>query len=390
MFEFNKQNVKKILLIITYTILLCFALINYKFVLNVIGYILKLLKPFIFGFCIAFILNIPLSKIENIIANIKKDSKRDKKKKVKTHNIDKSSKKVRAFSIILSLIIFIGIIFLTLFLVIPEFINTISILKENIPDAFNQAKEWTMNLMENNPNIIEKINEIKPDWSKVDASVTEFVKKAATGLIGFSIEFVVGVFSGIINFFMGIIFAVYMLSQKEKLLSQFKRLCMTCISDEKCQKLFKIGSITNDTFKRFFGGQFIEAMLLGVMCFIGMTIFKMPYALTISVLIGVTALIPVFGAFFGTGIGAILILAVDPAKAFWFIIYILVIQQIDGNLIYPKVVGDSVGLPAIWVMLAVLVGGNSLGIIGMLIGVPIASVIYKLIKERVNKDEKVK
>ena len=124
------------------------------------------------------------------------------------------------------------------------------------------------------------------------------------------------------------------------------------------------------------------------MCFIGMTIFKMPYALTISVLIGVTALIPVFGAFFGTGIGAILILAVDPAKAFWFVIYILVIQQIDGNLIYPKVVGDSVGLPAIWVMLAVLVGGNSLGIIGMLVGVPIASVIYKLIKEKVNKGEK--
>ena len=242
--------------------------------------------------------------------------------------------------------------------------------------------------MDSNPRILEKINEIKPDWNKVDASVTEFVKKAATGLIGFSIEFVVGVFSGLINFFMGIIFAVYMLSQKEKFLSQIKRICVTYISKEKCEKIFKIGSITNDTFKKFFGGQFIEAILLGVMCFIGMTIFKMPYALTISVLIGVTALIPVFGAFFGTGIGAILILAVDPVKAFWFIIYILVIQQIDGNLIYPKVVGDSVGLPAIWVMLAVLVGGNSLGIIGMLVGVPIASVIYKLIKEKVNKGEK--
>lgn len=386
MFEFNKQNIKKILLIITYTILLCFALINFKFVLNVIGYILNLLKPFIFGFCIAFILNIPLSKIENIISKLKKNKKNKKKKDIQ--GVNKPNKKVRAFSIMMSLIIFIGIIFFTLFLVIPEFINTISILKENVPNAFDQAKEWTMNLMDSNPRILEKINEIKPDWNKVDASVTEFVKKAATGLIGFSIEFVVGVFSGLINFFMGIIFAVYMLSQKEKFLSQIKRICVTYISKEKCEKIFKIGSITNDTFKKFFGGQFIEAILLGVMCFVGMTIFKMPYALTISVLIGVTALIPVFGAFFGTGIGAILILAVDPAKAFWFVIYILVIQQIDGNLIYPKVVGDSVGLPAIWVMLAVLVGGNSLGIIGMLVGVPIASVIYKLIKEKVNKGEK--
>ncbi len=386
MFEFNKQNIKKILLIITYTILLCFALINFKFVLNVIGYILNLLKPFIFGFCIAFILNIPLSKIENIILKLKNNKKNKKKKEIQ--GVNKPNKKVRAFSIMMSLIIFIGIIFFTLFLVIPEFINTISILKENVPNAFDQAKEWTMNLMDSNPRILEKINEIKPDWNKVDASVTEFVKKAATGLIGFSIEFVVGVFSGLINFFMGIIFAVYMLSQKEKFLSQIKRICVTYISKEKCEKIFKIGSITNDTFKKFFGGQFIEAILLGVMCFIGMTIFKMPYALTISVLIGVTALIPVFGAFFGTGIGAILILAVDPVKAFWFIIYILVIQQIDGNLIYPKVVGDSVGLPAIWVMLAVLVGGNSLGIIGMLVGVPIASVIYKLIKEKVNKGEK--
>jgi len=386
MFEFNKQNIKKILLIITYTILLCFALINFKFVLNVIGYILNLLKPFIFGFCIAFILNIPLSKIENIILKLKNNKKNKKKKEIQ--GVNKPNKKVRAFSIMMSLIIFIGIIFFTLFLVIPEFINTITILKENVPNAFDQAKEWTMNLMDSNPRILEKINEIKPDWNKVDASVTEFVKKAATGLIGFSIEFVVGVFSGLINFFMGIIFAVYMLSQKEKFLSQIKRICVTYISKEKCEKIFKIGSITNGTFKKFFGGQFIEAILLGVMCFIGMTIFKMPYALTISVLIGVTALIPVFGAFFGTGIGAILILAVDPAKAFWFVIYILVIQQIDGNLIYPKVVGDSVGLPAIWVMLAVLVGGNSLGIIGMLVGVPIASVIYKLIKEKVNKGEK--
>ena len=284
----------------------------------------------------------------------------------------------------MGVLIFIGIIFLTLFLVIPEFINTISIFKNSIPTAFNTCKEWLENVMSNNPQVIEKINEFKPDWQQLDENVTTWIKSTATGIIGVSIDFVISFFSGVINFFMGVIFAVYMLMQKEKLVCQFKRVFRAYIPEEKCNSLFHIGQITNDTFKKFFGGQFIEAILLGILCFIGMTIFRMPYALTISVLVGVTALIPVFGAFFGTAIGAILILAVDPMQAVWFVVYIIVLQQIDGNFIYPKVVGDSVGLPGIWVMLAVLVGGNSMGIIGMLIGVPIASVIYKLVKEYVN------
>lgn len=388
MFELNSKNIKKILVIITYTILLCFACIKFDIVLKALGYILNLLKPFIFGFCIAFILNIPLSKIEGMLTRknkkgkIKKNSDK-REKKVETEN-KKTNGKLRLLSIVISLLIFIGIIFLTLFLVIPEFINTISIFKDSIPTAFNTCKEWLENVMSNNPQVIEKINEFKPDWQQLDENVTTWIKSTATGIIGVSIDFVISFFSGVINFFMGVIFAVYMLMQKEKLVCQFKRVFRAYIPEEKCNSLFHIGQITNDTFKKFFGGQFIEAILLGILCFIGMTIFRMPYALTISVLVGVTALIPVFGAFFGTAIGAILILAVDPMQAVWFVVYIIVLQQIDGNFIYPKVVGDSVGLPGIWVMLAVLVGGNSMGIIGMLIGVPIASVIYKLVKEYVN------
>ena len=388
MFELNSKNIKKILVIITYTILLCFACIKFDIVLKAFGYIFNLLKPFIFGFCIAFILNIPLSKIEGMLTGKNKKGKiknnSDKReKKVEPEN-KKTNGKLRLLSIVISLLIFIGIIFLTLFLVIPEFINTISIFKDSIPTAFNTCKEWLENVMSNNPQVIEKINEFKPDWQQLDENVTTWIKSTATGIIGVSIDFVISFFSGVINFFMGVIFAVYMLMQKEKLVCQFKRVFRAYIPEEKCNSLFHIGQITNDTFKKFFGGQFIEAILLGILCFIGMTIFRMPYALTISVLVGVTALIPVFGAFFGTAIGAILILAVDPMQAVWFVVYIIVLQQIDGNFIYPKVVGDSVGLPGIWVMLAVLVGGNSMGIIGMLIGVPIASVIYKLVKEYVN------
>ena len=384
MFELNSKNVKKILLIITYTVLLCFALLNLNVVFKVLGYILNLLKPFIYGFCLAFILNIPLSKFENMFKNKKKVAKGKAPAKP---TVEKKNTKLRVAGIAFSILIFIGIIFLTLFLVIPEFINTISIFKDNIPEAFENVKEWLKTLMVNYPEITEKITSYQPDWAALESDITKIIKTAATGIIGISIDFVVGLFSGVVNLVMGFVFAIYMLMQKEGLIQQSKRVLRAYLPENKSEKVLRIGSITNDTFKKFFGGQFIEAILLGVLCFIGMKIFGMPYALTISVLVGVTALIPVFGAFFGTAIGAILILAVYPMKAVWFVVYIIVLQQIDGNLIYPKIVGDSVGLPGIWVMLAVLIGGNSLGVIGMLVGVPIASVVYKLIKEHVNKQK---
>lgn len=386
MFELNSNNVKKILLIITYTLLLLFALLNIKVVFSVVGYILKLIKPFIYGFCLAFILNIPLSKIENMF---KRKSSKSKNKKGTKNSEDKINMKLRVIAIILSLLIFVGIIMITMFLVVPEFVNTISIFKENIPTAFDRCQEWLTQVMSNYPNVMEKITSFKPDWMKLESDWSSFVKNAAKGIIGVSIDFVIGLFSGVLNFFIGLVFAIYMLIQKETLIRQFKKLVKAYVPEGKNTKLLYVGSVTNDVFKKFFGGQFIEAIIIGVLCFIGMTIFGMPYALTISVLIGVTALIPVFGAFFGTVIGAIMILAVNPQQALWFVIYIIVIQQIDGNLIYPRIVGNAVGLPGIWVMLAVIVGGNGLGIVGMLIAVPIASVVYRLVGEHI-KTKKIK
>ncbi len=388
MFEFNPKNMRKILFIITYAIVLCIALLNLDVVFDILGYIFGLLTPFLFGFCLAFILNIPLSKFESIINNRKK--KRRSKSKDNSQNIPKKrNTKLRVLGIIVSLLIFLGIICLTLFLVIPEIINTFNIFKENIPEAFSRCQEWLADMMSSYPEILEKIRSYTPDWQAIDADITNIIKTAATGIIGGSIRFIIGLFSGVFNFFMGLVFAIYMLMQKETLVRQLKKLVRSCLSEKRADKVLYIGNIANNTFKKFFGGQFIEAILLGVLCFIGMKIFGMPYALTISVLIGVTALIPVFGAFFGTAIGAILILAVNPMQALWFVVYIIVLQQIDGNLIYPRIVGNSVGLPGIWVMLAVLLGGNSLGIIGMLVAVPIASVIYKLIKEKVNSNKDI-
>ena len=378
MFDLNGKNVKKILFIITYAALLVFALINIKYV----GYVLNLLKPFIVGFAIAFILNIPLCAFERVWKNRKVKNAKNKKLQ---KNAQTNPKGMRPLAIVFSLLVFILVIAGVLLIIIPQLVNTIDIFKENLPVAFNNAKDWILEHARNNPEILEKVKSFTPNWEELDANTTEWIKNAASGLIGVGFTLVKGVIGAIVNFVMGIIFAVYMLAQKEKLIEQFKKLIRSFLSEERAEKLFYVGRVTNTTFKSFVGGQFIEAVILGVLCFICMTIFKMPYALSISVVIGLSNIIPVFGPWDGGIIGAIILLGVNPIQALWFIVLAVVLQQIDGNLIYPKVVGDRVGLPAIWVMLAVLVGGNGFGIVGMFVAVPIASVIYKLLKERVAK-----
>ena len=380
MFELNGKNVKKILFIITYAALLVFALINIKYV----GYLLNLLKPFIVGFAIAFILNIPLSSFEKAWKNRKNKKAKNKKQK---QDKDNNPKMMRPLAIVFSLLVFILVIAGVLLIIIPQLVNTVDIFKENLPVAFNNAKDWILEHARNNPEIMDKVKSFTPNWEELDATTTEWIKNAASGLIGVGFSLVRGVIGALVNFVMGIIFAVYMLAQKEKLTEQFKKLIRSFLSEERANKVFYVGNVTNTTFKSFIGGQFIEAVILGILCFICMTIFKMPYALSISVVIGISNIIPVFGPWVGGIIGSIIILGVNPMQALWFILLAIILQQIDGNLIYPKVVGDRVGLPGIWVMLAVLVGGNGFGIVGMFVAVPIASVIYKLLKERVTTRE---
>ena len=380
MFELNGKNVKKILFIITYAALLVFALVNIKYV----GYLLNLLKPFIVGFAIAFILNIPLSSFEKAWKNRKNKKAKNKKQK---QDSDNNPKMMRPLAIVFSLLVFILVIAGVLLIIIPQLVNTVDIFKENLPVAFNNAKDWILEHARNNPEVMDKVKSFTPNWEELDVTTTEWIKNAASGLIGVGFSLVRGVIGALVNFVMGIIFAVYMLAQKEKLTEQFKKLIRSFLSEERANKVFYVGNVTNTTFKSFIGGQFIEAVILGILCFICMTIFKMPYALSISVVIGISNIIPVFGPWVGGIIGSIIILGVNPMQALWFILLAIILQQIDGNLIYPKVVGDRVGLPGIWVMLAVLVGGNGFGIVGMFVAVPIASVIYKLLKERVTTRE---
>ncbi|WP_283699386.1 AI-2E family transporter, partial [Clostridium perfringens] len=212
-----------------------------------------------------------------------------------------------------------------------------------------------------------------------------FLGTIPSAFLGYLLDFTLGITYGVINFFLSLILAIYMLASKEILISQLKLIIYAFVSKNKADRIIELGKMCNEMFSKFILGQCTEALVIGVLCFIGMIILKMPYALLISVVIGVTALIPVFGAFLGTIPSAFIILIMDPIKALWFIIFIIVLQQLEGNLIYPRVVGSSIGLSALWVMFAMIVGGSLFGIIGMLIGIPIFGVVFKILKRVANR-----
>jgi predicted PurR-regulated permease PerM len=215
--------------------------------------------------------------------------------------------------------------------------------------------------------------------------ILSLVGNMATSFAGGLINITLGVTSTIINFALAIITAIYVLSSKEKLALQIKKILYAYFNKEKVNKILKVGRLTNYKFSKFVTGQCIEAFILGGLCFIGMSIFKMPYPLLVSIIIGVTALIPIFGAFIGIIPGVFIIFMISPVSALWFVVLVIVIQQIEGNLIYPFVVGNSIGLSALWVLFAITVGGNSFGVMGMILGLPLFGVLYTLFAESTNR-----
>ena len=371
MFELDKKNVKKIILIVAFGVILYWTLQNLETVGNAIGFVIQLIFPFILGLALAFLLNIIVNLIENKILVFKKQGKFMTKIK-------------RPLSITLSVILLLAIMCFILFLVVPELINTFSIFAQNIPTVGENIKQWAQQMTVDYPKISEQIKNINIDWNTVNQNLLKYAQSGVSTILTTSINFIVATISGVVNFVIGFIFAIYILLQKEKLIRQAKKLLYAYLPNKRAHKIIHTANLANKTFNNFMTGQLTEAFILGFLCFIGMLILRIPYALTISVLIGFTALIPLVGAFLGAGIGVILIVVSSPIKAVVFVIFIIVLQQIEGNLIYPKVVGNSVGLSGMWVMVAITIGGSTMGLVGMVICVPIASVIYTVMSERVN------
>ena len=369
--ENKKDNLKRIFVFCVILIIIYWGINNMNLIGNIINKIISIIFPFILGGALAFILNIPMTFFEKKLLNIKR------KKKV----FFKNKKVVRIVSLIFAIIVISFILYLIINLIVPELIDIVKLLIQNIPYYAEELNK----IIQNNTENIQEIDNIISNMNLDTESIKNELMQIVTGVLNSSISIVVGVIGFITNLIIAIIFAIYILTGKEKLKNQISRLIQAYFDKEKANKIFEIGNIANKTFKNFFTVQCLEATILGSLCIIGMLILNIPYAAPIGVLIGVTALIPVVGAFIGIIIGAILILSVEPIKVITFIIFVLILQQFEGNVIYPRVVGNSVGLPGMWVLMAVTVGGSLFGILGMLLGVPVFSVIYTILKNDTEK-----
>lgn len=364
-----EKNKKTIIELIIFTVVIIFAFVNIEALWSFITYIIKIFMPFIIGVMIAFVLNVLLNVVEN---------KLFKKLNEKNGKVWKKIK--RPTSLITTFIIIIALIAFILGLLIPQLQNTATIFTEN----FDSYKKESIKILDKIGIDDKDIKVLNKNIEKIKEEVTSYVGDNKQEIVQTTFGVASSVVGTITSLVLGIVFAIYILLKKEDLARQSRKVLKAYLPEKKEKRIREIANLSNKTFGNFISGQCLEALIIGVLCFIGMFILQIPYASTISVLVGFTALIPVFGAFIGTVIGAFLILMVDPTKAIIFIIFILILQQLEGNLIYPKVVGKSVGLPGIWVMVAVTVGASIAGVLGMLLSVPICSVLYSILKTDVN------
>jgi len=368
----NLKELKNYIILILIAIITYWFLNNLELLGNILINIYNIFFPFILGGTIAFILNIPVTKIETYLIKINKNKK--------------NNGLIRTISIIISLLIFLIIILFISLLLIPELVSNIELLLNNIPKLISNIETFTLNLLDKYPNIQVQIKDLFSETGNITNIVSNILNYIINGAVGFISSLV----SSFITIFTSLIFSIYILSQKEYLIRGTKKIIYATMSNEKIKKITNIGNLTNQIFSKFISGQCVEAIILGLIIFITSIIFRFPYALIIAVLTTITALIPVFGALIAMVVGAILIAITSPIKAFIFVLVFLVIQQIEGNFIYPKVVGKSVGLSPMWTLLAITVGGELFGVTGMLIGLPLASVVYTLIREFVNNKLKEK
>ena len=354
--------------VIIYICLAALLILGIKYFDQIAGVALKLWNvafPLILGVAVAYVINIIMVRVERIYFP-------------KTKNRFVAASR-RGVSIVVSLLLVAGIFSLVARLVLPELGKAFAVIGRNVPIFLEEAAAW---LEENNAgNTADMLKNV--DWNNVMDKVADVVKSGFTSFVNSTLTAVGAVVGSVVNFFIGLIFGIYILSGKEKLHSQVSRIMHAYMKERTVARIRYIYRTANETFSSFIIGQCTEAVILGTLCTIGMLLFRFPYAPMIGAFIGATALIPIVGAYLGAAVGAFMILTVDPLKALLFIIFIVVLQQLEGNLIYPRVVGSSIGLPGIWVLAAVTVGGGLGGIGGMILGIPVAATAYKLIRNDV-------
>jgi len=358
---------KDIIIIISYIALVIFALVNFSKIIAFLGKVISIFSPFLLGIILAFVLNVLNNFIEKKIFG-----------KIKPSKIWNKIK--RPLCITLSLILVFLTIFFVMNLLIPQLKNSASLFTDTLP-AYKEDIIGILNKFDIDESTVNKVGEYLDNFGKV---ITDYIKGNSKDVITVTTEVATSVVNIISKGIITLVFAIYMIAQKETLSRQINKVMKAYLKPKTINKINTVGTLANKTFSNFVTGQCLEALIFGSLVFVGMLIFRFPYASTIGVLLGFTALIPIFGAFIGTAIGFILIMMVSPVKAILFVVFIIVLQQIEGNLIYPRVVGKSIGLPGMWVLLSVTVGGSIGGILGMLIATPLCSLLYALFTKMVN------
>lgn len=371
-----KDNTKRILLISAAIILMLTVAFNLTVVWMALKSFFAIFTPIIIGFCIAFVLNLIMRLFERYVFGGLSTAKKPR------------PTLVRILSLVSTIITALAAIALILLVIVPQVIKTANSIVAGFPSFASRATVFVRELLERFDVKPERITELMLGGEAFFDKIADFAKTNLNGVVKSVVSIGGSVVSVTSDIFFGLFIAVYFLADKDRIIRQCKRLVRAILKPDSYVKVSHIGRVAGKSFSNFLGGQFLEAIILGSLCFIGMLIFRFPYAPVISVLVGVTALIPIVGAWAGGGISAVLILTRSPIQALWFLLFFIVLQQIEGNFIYPKVVGKQVGLPGVWVLIAVVVGTGLFGAGGALLSVPLAAVVYALTSEFVSSREK--
>lgn len=356
--------------LLTYAFILVLILMHFSDIWQTFIKFVGLLSPLFYGVVIAFILNVPMNIIEHWLIEQSKGEK-------KWH---------RAVAILLTIVLAIVIIFILSSVIFPQVIENIMTLASNIRIYLNNLVGLVNDLLKSLhlDRFVQLDNLFDMPLNDMISSVAEWFSKTAPEFFGNTLNATISIASGVANVFMAFILSLYLLASKEKYVTQYRKVCVALCSKKVYERIFYIMDKVNVTFTNFISGQLLEACILGGIFYVAMLLLRIPYALLISCCIAVTSIVPIFGAMIGMCFGFILILAINPIQSIIFFVVFQLIQQFEGNVIYPRVVGNSVGLPGIWVLLSILVFGGMYGLMGMLMAVPTTAVIYTLIRESIN------
>ena len=368
----DKSIIQYIIRALLMMILFAWALMNLDAVMEFLRKVLSLFSPFLIGGGIAFLINVILNPLERCWNRVCKKA---------------PAKMARPVCLTISAVLMVGILFAVVFMMIPSLRESIDELIQNIPVYVDEIGRWWADTVHFAAKYSIVLPEYAIDSDMLIEKITTFINDEGSGIITVTWGAAASILSGLFDVFLAFVFALYLLAKKEVVAAHLKKLITTVLPQTRARRLLSIASLTNQTFTNFVSGQLTEAVIIGVLCFFGMLILRIPYAGAVSAFVAVTALVPIFGAWLGGGLGAFLILLADPIKAVWFVLYLLILQQVEGNLIYPKVVGKSVGLPGLLVLVAVTIGGGAFGVWGMLFSVPVCAVLYNLYLEFMQKSD---